>query len=432
MSDFLSKISGQIAGSIILGAMFPVVLFVTAMALLVLPITPYSQALTTVVAVLKVWEDKASAALVISVVVLVLSVVLYMLNIPIIRLYEGYPWKQSWIGGKLQQREQKRFDDATELRAIIRQLRREIRMNKLPVDDEGLIDAQQALARMLNDEYPASAGMVLPTRLGNVIRSFETYSLHQYGLPAIAVWPRLVGVMPPTYAQGLDGAQTSFNFMLNCSFLSIILSALLTLCGLRWAHPFEPASSRAWIFWAVVFIGSWRLFYYGAIDRASEWGAQVKTALDLYRGTLLTQLGYDLKPETPDEERRIWRAINYKFSFPDDRSYPELPYKRPATALLVTPDSVVVSFSRTVWMSDDETLRVKIVIVNDDPEKYDASEVILRDDVSTGQTYIRDSCAVDGIARSPMELNPIRICIGKLDANESCTVTYKLKVPAKA
>ena len=35
-------------------------------------------------------------------VVLVWSVVVYMLNIPIVRLYEGYPWQDSSIGAKLQ------------------------------------------------------------------------------------------------------------------------------------------------------------------------------------------------------------------------------------------------------------------------------------------------------------------------------------------
>ena len=58
MNDFLSKISGQIAGPIILGASFPVVLFVMAVALVILPVTPYAQALTTVVQLLKIFEER--------------------------------------------------------------------------------------------------------------------------------------------------------------------------------------------------------------------------------------------------------------------------------------------------------------------------------------------------------------------------------------
>src|ERR1017187_6362580 len=154
MNDFLSKISGQIAGPIILGAFFPVVLFVTALMLVVLPITPYLQPLTTVVAQLRLWEDKASSAIILTAVVLVLSVVLYMLNVPVIRLYEGYPWKESWIGNRLASAERKRLNDAQQLRSLIKSLRKEIRLHHLPVPDDDLddlIEAQGDLARMANE-----------------------------------------------------------------------------------------------------------------------------------------------------------------------------------------------------------------------------------------------------------------------------------------
>src|ERR1039458_3373217 len=429
MNDFLSKISGQIAGPIILGAFFPVVLFVTALMLVVLPITPYLQPLTTVVAQLRLWEDKASSAIILTAVVLVLSVVLYMLNVPVIRLYEGYPWKESWIGNRLASAERKRLNDAQQLRSLIKSLRKEIRLHHLPVPDGDLIEAQRVLARMANDQYPSGADLVLPTRLGNVIRSFETYPLHQYGLPAIAVWPRLQAVIPTTYAQALDGAQTSFNFMLNCSFLSAVLAVLLTICGLRWRHPWQADVDHSWMAWLVVVIVLPRLFYNAAIGQAAEWGTQVRTAFDLYRGLLLAQLGYEFKPETPAEERRIWEAINYKLAFPDDRSAPELPYKRQPTSLLVEPSSTLVQFSRTVTLAAPDTLRVEVTVVNADPDAYDATEVILRDDVPSGQTYIAASATVDGTARQPTDLNPLRISLGKLGAGQQCVLSYKLTAP---
>lgn len=432
MNDFLSKISGQIAGPIILGAFFPVVLFVTALMLVVLPLTPYLQPLTILVAQMKLWEDKASSAIILTAVVLVLSVVLYMLNVPVIRLYEGYPWIKSWIGTKLADAKRKRLNDAQQLRSLINSLRKEIRLHHLQVPDEDLedlIEAQRELARMANDQYPSGGAFVLPTRLGNVIRSFETYPLHQYGLPLIAVWPRLQAVIPTTYAQALDGAQTSFNFMLNCSFLSGMLAVLLTICGLRWRHPWQAGVDHTWIAWLIVVIVLSRLFYNAAIGQAAEWGTQVKTAFDLYRGSLLTQLGYELKPETPAEERRIWEAINYKLAFPDDRTWPELPYKRQPTSLLVEPSSTLVQFSRTVTLVAPDRLRVKLTVVNTDPAAYDATEVILRDDVLAGQTYITNSATVDGIARQPTDLSPLRISLGKLDAGRQCVLSYELEVP---
>ena len=430
MNDFLSKISGQIAGPIILAAFFPVVLFAAVLVLVVLPITPYMHPLTSMVAILKVWEDKTSAVIILTAVVLVLSVVLYMLNVPVIRLYEGYPWSQSWIGIKLAGAERKRINDVVQVRSLIKNLRKELRSHKVSIPEAGVIEAQRSLGRVANDEYPTGTNLVLPTRLGNVIRSFETYPMNQYGLPLIAIWPRLQAVIPSTYAQGLEGAQTSFSFMLNCSFLSGVLAVLLTICGLRWRHPWQAGVALTWTVWLVVLLASWRLFYYAAIGRAAEWGTQVRAAFDLYRGTLLTQLGYDLKPQTPAEERRIWGLINYKFAFPDDRSYAELPYKPQSTSLLVEPAETVVQFSRTVAFVLPDTLRVKITVVNADPDAYDATEVILRDDVLTGQTYITDSATVDGIQRQPTDLSPLRISLGKLAAGQQCILSYKLKVPA--
>lgn len=429
MNDFLSKVSGQIAGPILLGAFFPVVLFVTALILVVLPLTPYSEALAAVVSLLKIWEDKTSAALILTAVVLVLSVVLYMLNVPIIRLYEGYPWAESWIAGKLRRSELTRFDDATSLRAAIRDLRRENRAKGLGLDEGNLGEAERKVSRLLIDEYPGTRGLLLPTRLGNVIRSFETYPQHPYGMPAIAVWPRLQAVLPATYAQALDGAQTAFSFMLNCSFLSIILAVALTFLGLLRTHPFRPASDHAWIAWTVVFALLWRLFYFGAINRAAEWGTQVRTAFDLYRGALLTQLGYETKPETAEEERRMWDAINYKFAFPDN-PYPEPPYKRQASSLIVEPSRVIVTFRRTVSMIGADTLRVKVRIENNDPRGLEATQVTLRDELTPGQTYIGDSSAVDGISTQPTELNPVRIEAGKVEAGQIRTVVYRVKVAA--
>jgi hypothetical protein len=427
MGDFLSKISGQITGSIILGAFFPVVLFVIAVVLLVLPLTPYAPGLTAIVTILKIWEDKTSAAVVTTVVVLILSVVLYMLNVPIIRLYEGYPWRDSWIGTRLKSRQRSRFDAATTLREAARSLDRELRRKNLNGSVSGVLTR---LGRLLNDEFPNSSDNVLPTRLGNVIRSFETYSLVPYGMPAIAVWPRLMAVVPATYAQGLDGAQTSFNFMLNCSFLSMVLASMLTFAGLFWADPFRGGADRLWIVWVLVFLALWRLFYYGAINRAGEWGTQVRAAIDLYRGELLKQLGYDFKPETPEEERRIWELINYKFSFPDERSA-EVPYKQLPTALAVEPLYVLVTAARTVAIVDDTTLRVAFSIENADPFEFDASRVILRDEVPDGYSYVSGSATVNENPARTLDVNPVRIDLGAVPAKKSCTAVYQLRVVPK-
>src|SRR5262249_13251508 len=57
---------------------------------------------------------------------IVLSGLLYNMNIPILRLYEGYPWSRSWLGSLLRRRHINRFDDDQQilesLRAVLRKM----------------------------------------------------------------------------------------------------------------------------------------------------------------------------------------------------------------------------------------------------------------------------------------------------------------------
>ena len=58
--------------------------------------------------------------------------------------------------------------------------------------------------------------------------------------------------------------------------------------------------------------------------------------------------------------------------------------------------------------------------------------MILRDDVSSGNTYVSDSATLDGITVSPIDLSPFRLRIGAIGAGETRTVSYQLKTTAGA
>lgn len=435
MTEFFTRISGQITGPIILGAFFPVVLFTTALALLVLPITPYGHTLTSAVKDPKLWQEKGSAAIAITFVVLVLSVVLYNLNIPIIRLYEGYPWLDSWIGQRMKTRQQLRFDRADKMRKRIRKLRLELRIENIafkPEEMSGLIEAQRKLGRLLNDEFPDTIGSVLPTKLGNVIRAFETYTTRQYGAPAIALWPRLQGIVESTYAQALDAIKTSFDFMIHSSFLSAVLAVLLAGAGLVWQNPAYHGVLQPWMAWSGLFVFLSYLFYLAAINRAAEWGMQVKATFDLYRLALLSKLGYELKPADLADERRIWEVLNYKFAFPDDRTYPDLPYRIPSTYLVVEPVSTIVAFTRTVSVLEGDAVQVRVSVSNTDPTRANATQVVLREDLTTGKSYVRGSAMVDGATATLLGLSPLQVDLGPMPYYETRTVVYTLKGPGSS
>src|ERR1051325_9450885 len=92
--NIFASISGQFGRAIIIGALLPAALFVGAAYLFVLPMIPWEwRIVARIEAIQPQWKLAALA---------VFSIVgaglLYIFNISIIRLYEGYPWKDGPIG----------------------------------------------------------------------------------------------------------------------------------------------------------------------------------------------------------------------------------------------------------------------------------------------------------------------------------------------
>src|SRR5215831_839121 len=204
MTEFFAKITGQITGPILISAFFPVLMFLTGFTLVVLPLTPYGHEFTAAVQDPAVWQRYPIVALALTLGVLVLSVLLYNLNTPIVRLFEGYPWQHAWIAEPFLRRRRRHLVRVSTVRRRIRTLRRILKLSGLPVDLSGAASEQAKLAHVMNVRYPDGDDLVLPTRLGNVIRSFETYTSRQYGMPAIALWPRLLAVVDGNLALSLD------------------------------------------------------------------------------------------------------------------------------------------------------------------------------------------------------------------------------------
>jgi uncharacterized repeat protein (TIGR01451 family) len=314
------------------------------------------------------------------------------------------------------------------MRRCIAKLQVEKRAGRTQADLSELGRTKTKLARLLNNEYPSAPGFALPTHLGNVIRAFETYTLRQYGaVDTIVLWPRLQAVLDPAVAQALDAAQTPFNFMINSSFLALVLALLSAGFGIIWSPPESGAHYRPWMGQTVLFLVVFYLSYVGAINRAYEWGNQIKSAFDLNRLNLLTKLGYDIKPNDLAEERRMWNVINYKFAFPDERTYPDLPYRTSSTTLTVEPVSTIVTFRRTVRLVDDQTMEVRVNIANMDPTRDAALNVILQDEIPTGKTYVAGSAKVNGAPAILLGYSPLKMELGPLPYYETRTVLYSVK-----
>jgi len=430
VTDFLSKLSGQIVGPMILGTLFPVLLFFTVVSLMVLPITPFGHEFTDLVSNPYHWDNAGKIALLATFIILVTTVVLDQLNNPLIRLYEGYPWKDSLIGKRKIRQKRKQLDLARKLMKRSDTLAREVQVGKLAIDSGWLWKVPELAGEVIDQEFPNRPDLVLPTRLGNVIRAFETYTERRYGASTIALWSRLQGVMDSSYATALDNTKSAFNFMLNCSFLSLVSVSLLASSGLYWSYPKPPKLFQTWEMEVVVLAMLSYLFYLGAINRAREWGIGIKAAFDLYRLPLLAKLGYETKPSNLAEERRIWDIISYHFAFPSDDNYPEVPYRLTTTSLIVEPSSALLEFERTVTTPAADTIEIKITVSNHDPAATDADAVSIREEIPANWEYVKGSATVGGKLAVLEDIGPLVIRLGELGYLHSQVAVYQLKKQA--
>jgi hypothetical protein len=320
MTSILSLISGSFGRALLLGTLFPVTVFALLALLFVLPFLPADIALLAPLAKL----DPAWKTLLATLIVILLTGLLYNLNTSLIRLYEGYPWQHSWLGRWATARERRRREWAESRRPLLRNLITEMRRTNPgdPAIEE--LDAWRArLGQRVTKEYPAPA-LVLPTRLGNVIRNFEEYPRTLYGISKVSMWPRLVGVMTKDALALLDESKASFDFMINASFLSAVLSVSTFMAGLS-----VPARIHwpEWLFQVVVTGLASRVFYVGSVGPAAAWGDQVRSAFDLYRWDLLKKLGYQGAPVDAEQERELWVQISRRMIYGNPpEGQPLVPY----------------------------------------------------------------------------------------------------------
>lgn len=145
---------------------------------------------------------------------------------------------------------------------------------------------------------------VLPTSLGNILKSAELYPLLRYHIDAVLIWPRLYTLLPEVFAKTLSNAKSSLDLMLILSFLGFCFAFLsgiyLLVVGASWGIFLL-------CFWGGIAVG-W-LSYQSAVEAAMAYSQLIKTAFDLYRGSVIKALGLQL-PSSLKEELIMWDNIN--------------------------------------------------------------------------------------------------------------------------
>ena len=426
MTSLLSSISGQFGKAVILGSLLPVLILAILNVVIVAPLLPETSAIQARLARVAVGEERW-AAVTLGFVVLVLTGLLYNLNIPIIRLYEGYPWRQSWVGILFTWPKKKRFAAAVPLRLALRYLRREL--NKLDPQNQrsqSLGRQQTALAMFINSELPDQEELILPTRLGNVVRCFERYPWVAYGMDAIVLWPRLISKIDSPFGATVDDAKTSFDFMLNSSFLSALTTLGIVTIALFYPIPLAFPSAVPWLWRMLLFATLAVVFYRFSIGRAVAWGMQVKAAFDLYRFDLLKALGYQQLPQSFFEEQALWQRISAQLLYADARERP-LPYKTPTTRVIAaSPAGIQLRITKDLTLIPvDGHIEVKLTVQNSDNRTADA--VTLVESVPDGYKYVLQSARTSVGPIRLSNLNPVELVIAQIPPASDLTVTYEIQ-----
>jgi hypothetical protein len=425
MTSILSSISGQLGKSLILGAFLPATVFTIFWSVFFEPIYPVYQ---TFLEPLGLFSEEWLLVAVLFIII-VITGLLYNLNIPIIRLYEGYPWKDSSLGKRRIDHYKQDYRQVTARREGMRTLLRA--MGKNTPDFFTIRRHWSAEGDRLLRSYPDRELLILPTRLGNVLRSFERYPSRQYNMDAIILWPRLVSKIDKEYLTVITDAKTSVDFMLNNSVLNGLLALSMIILGLVYPQDtLTTAPSLAtWLIKFAAFTLLAYLFYLGAVSRAGAWGETVKSAFDLYRWDLLEDLGYQQKPQTRKAERDIWNKISIQMLYGDhpDRG-PRTDYVYHSTS---TPNAVCndpenkLKVSRGV--SQTQSKRVLTVVLEiKNPHKAEVvRDVVVTDHLPEGFDYIWGSGSIRNHPVQVEGTNPYVFHVGDLKPEETLRLRYK-------
>jgi hypothetical protein len=143
---------------------------------------------------------------------------------------------------------------------------------------------------------------VMPTRMGNILKSSEIYPEHRYGMIAVLMWPRLYNVLPDGMTKNFAAAATELEFMLVISALGVAFA---------FAGGIIATILLPWYIVPICFLGgllvAW-LGYEGALRSATSYNLLIKAAFDLHRHTLLKTMGL-LPAASYHKEKAQWSLI---------------------------------------------------------------------------------------------------------------------------
>jgi hypothetical protein len=153
-------------------------------------------------------------------------------------------------------------------------------------------------------QFPPRPEDIMPTRLGNVLKTAEDHGRSRYGLDTVVIWPRLWALLPPEAREALAAARMPLDLL-------VTVSTFLVIFGLPVAgYLVFGAGVALWVglvVAAVALVLAW-LAYHCAVQAAIPYGEAIKSAIDVHRRLVLDALGLE-RPDNLGEERQIWQDV---------------------------------------------------------------------------------------------------------------------------
>lgn len=264
---------------------------------------------------------------------MILSYLLYASNIPLIRLLEGYVFRDSWlfrlIGHIEERRYQKLSVDITKCDEIIKktlQLESELELyglstpelkHRLQTIRHNWTNLQAPLMELMHLRFPYPGQRLLPTAFGNTIAAFEYYPWARYRMDAVHLWPRLLPILEQKkFTPFVQNEKAILDFLINSGLASVLISLELSIIGLL--------SGLDWHYFVAsgLLLDFAYVLYHFAVTAAKHWGGLVRVAFDLYREDLRKALYLPpIQDESLKEERILWQTISQFIVYGEDRHF---------------------------------------------------------------------------------------------------------------
>lgn len=280
----------------------------------------------------------------------------------VVKLFEGY-YMPRFLSSQMIKSKLERHKENSRIYKKIEQLRKKDE-SELTIQEYNRFNRllPKAIAELQNLEmhFPIDSDILMPTRLGNVLRASEVYADERYSMVGVTIWPRLFPVLPRQFILDMQEKYNQLMFLLNSSLLAYTVGTLSFVLGFvgfglqvtTWIQiPLELRSGISvlmrnyafiqpaeYMLIALLFVLFGYVMYNTSVNTARDYTLFIRAGFDLYRKDLIQQLDFEI-PKNLVKEKELWQLLSeyfiagerlarQPFIFPDYKTRENSPSKK--------------------------------------------------------------------------------------------------------